>query len=151
MASVAGRVEKYILDLLNKNHVAVFKRNEMAILLNCAPSQINYVLQTRFSTEKGYKVESQRGGGGFIRITKISSKGQTVLEEISYMLEKGVTQKQSQNIISRLVEQGIFTQREGNILVEATAASTLDLPLPARDIIRGKILKSAIVYVCKLS
>lgn len=146
---MASRVEKHILQLLEQNEAVVLKRNEIALLLNCAPSQINYVLQTRFSAERGYKVESQRGGGGFIRITKISSKGKTLIDEVSQTLDKGISENQGKSIIKRLVEQGIFTEREGNILVEITKASVINIPLPYRDILRGKILKSALVCTCK--
>lgn len=73
MTLLADRIEKLILNKLFEEENLVLRRNELAEQLNCAPSQISYVLNTRFSNDKGFNVESRRGLGGFIRITKIDS------------------------------------------------------------------------------
>ena len=68
---ISDSVAQYILDLLNQeNGTAEIQRNELANYLGCVPSQINYVLTSRFTPEQGYIVESRRGGGGYIRITR---------------------------------------------------------------------------------
>lgn len=73
MALLADRIEKLILDKLFEEENLILRRNELAEELDCAPSQISYVLSTRFSNDKGFNVESRRGLGGFIRITKINT------------------------------------------------------------------------------
>lgn len=73
MGVLADRIEKLILDKLFEEENIVLKRNELAEELDCAPSQISYVLSTRFSNDKGFNVESRRGLGGFVRITRINS------------------------------------------------------------------------------
>lgn len=72
MASISDQIEYYLKKLIEKYKGEVeIKRNQLANDFNCAPSQINYVLETRFPLEKGYVVESQRGGGGYVRIIRI--------------------------------------------------------------------------------
>ena len=74
MAGLSNMIEKFINELLecSDNGVLEIARNQMAEQFSCAPSQINYVLSTRFTTYKGYYIESRQGGGGYIRITKVS-------------------------------------------------------------------------------
>ena len=71
MANISDVIEKFILDAMQHEQSLQISRNELANFFSCAPSQINYVLATRFSNERGFDVSSQRGGGGFIKLTKI--------------------------------------------------------------------------------
>ena len=72
MASIADKIEVFIKELMDNESTIQIKRNELATLFNCAPSQINYVLMTRFTIDKGYYIDSKKGGGGYIQITKIN-------------------------------------------------------------------------------
>jgi transcriptional regulator CtsR len=147
MSTLSTEIEKYIKSLLkmSSDNKVEIKRNELALILRCVPSQINYVLQTRFTPERGFKVESQRGGGGYIRITKITPSAKETMEYLSQMLNKGISYNQCKDLIIRLQEEGIFTKREGKILIEITKADILALPLPLRDQIRAEILKNALI------
>ena len=73
MASITDKIELFINELMNNSNSIQIKRNELANLFNCAPSQINYVLMTRFTIDRGYYIDSKKGGGGYVQITKISS------------------------------------------------------------------------------
>ena len=76
---ISDSVANYILELLETDHgSAEIQRNELANILGCVPSQINYVITSRFTPEQGYIVESRRGGGGYIRITRITVEMQRI-------------------------------------------------------------------------
>ena len=128
MAGIADYIEKYIKLLLGESTggEVVIRRNELAEKFKCAPSQINYVLTTRFSFDKGYVIESRRGGGGFVRIVRVTLKEKrylwdfirdTVGEEISF--------NKTEALVGRLFEEGVVTAREAAIMMavlEKTAA-----------------------------
>ena len=71
MATISDVIENFILSTLGTNNDLNLSRNELAGYFNCAPSQINYVLTTRFNLNRGFIIQSQRGGGGYIRIVRI--------------------------------------------------------------------------------
>ena len=81
---ISDRIETFIIELLkNEDNTIEIGRNELASIFNCVPSQINYVISTRFSPERGYVVESRRGGGGFLRIQRMQMH-----DEISHVISK---------------------------------------------------------------
>jgi len=105
------------------------------------PSQINYVINTRFTADRGYLVESKRGGGGYIRIKRIRlHKKSDVLAEIIERLEQGSTQSMAEDIVFRLLDEEIISKREAKLILSAVDRSTLILPLPLRDEVRARIL-----------
>jgi len=110
VASLSDQIEKYFRKLLNKAEGEIeIKRNKLADEFSCAPSQINYVLDTRFTVEKGYLVESQRGGGGFIRIIRIGIDSETeTLKNIISRLDDGVTQNEAEGVIDRLYDNNLI-------------------------------------------
>ncbi len=69
---ISDTIENFIRELFDNENSVELRRNELALYFNCVPSQINYVISTRFTTERGYIVESRRGGGGHIKITRIA-------------------------------------------------------------------------------
>ncbi|UKI14050.1 MAG: CtsR family transcriptional regulator [Clostridiales bacterium] len=89
---------------------AEISRNELASYFQCAPSQINYVLKTRFTTERGFNVVGQRGGGGFIRIEKFDAKADGYLESILPSLENPTSYTRSKQIICHLVDDGVISR-----------------------------------------
>jgi len=117
MGNLADRIEEYlkmILDDAQEGYV-VLQRGFLAEFFSCAPSQINYVLTTRFTAEKGYVVESRRGGGGYLRIIKLGldpeGKFQRLMAEL---IGEEMSQTRAYNLIDRLLEEEILTEREGN-------------------------------------
>ncbi|HAB8652044.1 TPA_asm: CtsR family transcriptional regulator, partial [Listeria monocytogenes] len=123
------------------------KRSEIADKFECVPSQINYVINTRFTMERGYIVESKRGGGGYIRIIKVKMNDKLQLLEaiISMVHDKKVSQSFSEDVILRLLEEEVITKKEARLMVAALDREVLFLPLPDRDILRSRILEAMLV------
>ena len=97
-------VANYILEMLNEqNGNAEIKRNELAGTLGCVPSQINYVITSRFTPEQGYIVESRRGGGGYIRITRIKLDRSSAIMHIINSIGKTLDRATAEAIISNMV------------------------------------------------
>ena len=143
MANISDIIEAYIKKFFSQQSEVEIKRSELADLFQCVPSQINYVLNTRFSTERGYIVESKRGGGGYIRIIKVSPNDDAEL--IDYMLrliDDRITQSKSYAMITRLYEENLISEREAKLMLSAIDRSVLDLSIPLRDIVRANILKA---------
>lgn len=128
MGILADRIEKFILAKLleeqAKEEGIVLRRNELADELNCAPSQISYVLSTRFSNDRGFIVESRRGLGGFISITRIPVKA--LLEapkqqQTNESNDKPLTMGMIDNSLFELMQQKLLRKREAALLHEAFA------------------------------
>ncbi|SUP41492.1 CtsR family transcriptional regulator [Veillonella criceti] len=128
MGILADRIEKFILAKLleeqAKEEGIVLRRNELADELNCAPSQISYVLSTRFSNDRGFIVESRRGLGGFISITRIPVKA--LLEapkqqQTTESSDKPLTMGMIDNSLFELMQQKLLRKREAALLHEAFA------------------------------
>jgi transcriptional regulator CtsR len=119
MAKLSDIIENFIKDMLEntqKSQVEI-KRNELANYFGCAPSQINYVLTTRFTMEKGYYVESRRGGGGFILIRRISfDDNKTLANMISDKIGESLTYDAACGILDTLFDLDLISERELNIL-----------------------------------
>ncbi len=151
MASLSDQIEKYLRQLLKnyKGEVEI-KRNQLADDFNCAPSQINYVLDTRFTVDKGYVVESQRGGGGYIRIIRVkidSEKEQ--LQKIITQLGNPTSQRKAEAIIERLYENDLLEEREKELMKIAIHRRIIGVDLPYRDYIRGRILRGMLEVIFK--
>ena len=108
-------IESYIKKILENSEMIEIRRIEMADLFNCVPSQINYVINTRFTIQRGYLVESKRGGGGYIRIAKvrISDKKQ-LLEQINQLFDDTISEKKAFAIIQKLYEDQIIAKNTLN-------------------------------------
>lgn len=148
MARLSDIIEKFIKSMMSEteeNELEI-QRNELATHFSCAPSQINYVLTTRFTTEKGYYIESKRGGGGCIRIRKIEyvenkSLGEIIIDKIG----DSITCNGGIQIIDALNESEVITSCEANIMKAAINDRTLSLTNDDRNKIRAEILKAMIV------
>src|SRR5699024_1552288 len=122
-------------------NVLEIKRSEVADQFQCVPSQINYVINTRFTVEKGYLVESKRGGGGYIRIIRIKHQDESeLIDEIIQMVSPTGTKLAAIDVLERLLEEKIITDREAKIMLSAIDRNTLAVKLPARDEIRSRLL-----------
>ena len=148
MRNVSEVIEQYLKQTLQQSPdgVVEIQRNELADQFSCVPSQINYVISTRFTLEKGYIVESKRGGGGYIRIQKIElhSHG-TVLDYIFQNISTHMDQTTSEGLLYQLEEGGFITAREAALMKAAIAREAIAIKLPLRDEIRAKILKAMLI------
>ena len=148
MARLSDEIEAFIKQLIAEmNGNIEIQRNELANQFNCVPSQINYVIDTRFTSDKGYYVESRRGGGGHIRIKRIKvSCGRDYLMHIVASMGDRLSQQSADVFINNFIDYNAVTEREGLILRAATSDKVLGvIPLPGRDILRASILKQMLV------
>jgi len=135
-------IESYIKKILEKNEMIELRRIELADLFNCVPSQINYVINTRFTIQRGYLVESKRGGGGYIRIAKVRmSDKKQMLERINLLFSETINEKNAYAIIQKLYEDQIITKKEGNLMLSAIAKNTLNIN-ETEDYTRARILRA---------
>lgn len=111
-------IEEYLKSILNKEELVEIRRSEMANLFSCVPSQINYVINTRFTLALGYIVESKRGGGGYIRIQKVklSNHDDTLLRYLKSMIGDTLTYNEGVSIIQQLKNKKILTENEALLL-----------------------------------
>lgn len=148
MARISDIIEEFINQLLQEAEGTIeIGRNELANYFNCAPSQINYVLTTRFTSDRGYYIESRRGGGGFIKISKIDISKNEYLENIlSKELGDNLNKASAFRFIESMYKEDLIDEREMNIIKSAVDDSTLSLiPRSLRDVIRAEIFKAMIV------
>ncbi len=152
MSSLSDEIEKYLQQKLNDFQGKIkIKRNQLAQNFDCAPSQINYVLDTRFTIEKGYVVESQRGGGGFIRVIRVKINSEKeFFQNVLSNLDNTISQRKAQAIISRLYENKLISQRECFMMKVAVQRSNLGVDSSHRDFIRANILSSMLEVIFKL-
>lgn len=150
MANLADDIEQYLKQHLDRAPVIEVQRVMLAAHFSCAPSQINYVLATRFTPERGYLVESRRGGGGYIRIIRLNLEEGDALHELVYReIGDSLSQVEALGYIARLREQKVIDEREAAIMQAAVHRETIRLELPARDIIRANLLRSMILAILR--
>ncbi|AXI07568.1 CtsR family transcriptional regulator [Oceanobacillus zhaokaii] len=150
MSNISDVIEQYLKKVLqSKGQNAIeIKRSEIAELFQCVPSQINYVINTRFTVEKGYTVESKRGGGGYIRIIRVTHQDKSdLIDEIIQLINPTVTQRSSLDILERLLEEEIISKREAKLMLSAIDRTTLAFKLPLRDEIRARILTAMLTQL----
>ncbi|WP_122646017.1 CtsR family transcriptional regulator [Enterococcus mediterraneensis] len=137
-------IEAYLKKILEDSEMIEIRRAEMANLFNCVPSQINYVINTRFTIQRGYAVESKRGGGGYIRIEKVKiSDKHHFLEQVNQLFDKKISEKDAFEIIQKLFEEAIVSRNEGNLLLAAVSKNSLT-EFEEEDAIRASILHSVL-------
>ena len=141
-------VSQRILELLNsQNGTAEIRRNELAETLGCVQSQINYVISSRFTPEHGYIVESRRGGGGYIRITRVHiDPGSAVMHLINSIGEE-MDYPTARAIIGNLREQGVLSPQTADVMTSAMIDRVYSgLPLSVRDYLRANLLKQMLLH-----
>ena len=150
---LSDTIEEFIKTMLTHDENEIeLKRNELAEYFNCAPSQINYVLATRFTPDHGYLIQSRRGGGGYIRIFRMQ---QDTCEQLVYLLEERVGDQipalKADHLITQLKERDVVTETEANMMKAAIADSSYTLPIHAavKDALRAKILKAMLMQVAR--
>lgn len=143
MRNISDVIEQYLKEVLTskgKNAIEI-KRSEIADQFKCVPSQINYVINTRFTAEKGYIVESKRGGGGYIRIIRVKHQYKAdMIDEIIKMVNPSLSQQAAVHVLERLYDEELITEREEKIMFSAIDRSTLAFQLPLRDEVRARVL-----------
>ncbi len=139
VSCITDSIEHYLLQLLQRGSTIELQRVELAQRFQCAPSQINYVLETRFTQARGFSVESRRGGGGYIRVMRLPDEG---LSWLDFAAE--IDQQTAEHHLDRLRQAGCLTSRETAALRAVVSRDVLRLPLPLRDRLRAAVLRAGL-------
>ncbi|MDA8336511.1 MAG: CtsR family transcriptional regulator [Peptococcaceae bacterium] len=145
MTSVSDYIERYLKDLLDGSDSGVIKigRNELALKFKCVPSQINYVLTTRFSVGRGFCVESRKGGGGYIRIIRLSPRGPSdLMDTVCRELGQDTSEQVAADILQRLFEAGVLKEREAGLMKSVLGAGSQHLPPGERGRFRADLMRA---------
>ena len=141
-------IEEFIKDLFEEDKQLIeIQRNELAEHFNCVPSQINYVISTRFKPSQGYYVESRRGGGGHITIKKISNRKSDYLMHIIENIGETLQNSEAEILISDFLTYNLVTNKEAKLLRVATSDNVLDVPKEYRDKLRANIFKNMLLNI----
>ncbi|MBR6668090.1 MAG: CtsR family transcriptional regulator [Clostridia bacterium] len=150
---LSDSIESFIKTLMTQEEPEVeLKRNELAEYFGCAPSQINYVLATRFSPDHGYIIESRRGGGGYIRIVRVVQTGaQRLMYLTNERIGDAISEAEAVRLIHQLVEQGLVSLAEGEIMRAAVSAQAMSVPIPdaLKAALRARTLKTMLMTVAR--
>jgi len=140
-------IAKFILDLLeNANGTLELQRATLADKFNCVPSQINYVISTRFSPEHGYIVESRRGGGGYIRITRVRSRPRQLIMHTVNAVGDSLDIRTAKAFISNVVNEGALDKRFARLILSAIGDNALrPVNQEQRDTVRASIFKQILI------
>ena len=145
---ISDLIAGFLQDCLDETGDGVLEvqRGELAQRFNCVPSQINYVMSTRFSPERGYIVESRRGGNGYIRITRVQVDRETLLMHVINSLGDRVDLPSARAILENLAEAGALTEDLARTLLAAVGDKALGaVPRDLRDQVRADVLKNVLI------
>lgn len=138
-------IEAYLKKVLKQQEKVEIRRSEIAELFDCVPSQINYVINTRFTIQQGYLVESKRGGGGYIRIIKVQLLDESeVLDTMIEIIGKSISERDAQSVVQRLYENEIISKREAKLMLVAVDKTMYTGERIIDNQIRANMLKSMI-------
>lgn len=139
-------IESWINEMISEQNGEIeLKRNELASYFNCVPSQINYVISTRFSPERGYIVESRRGGGGYIKITRVEPKAGNELMHIVNIIGQSLSYRDAGALIQNCYDYDLITKNEAKLILAAINDRSLPIGQPEQDILRATIFKNILL------
>lgn len=149
---ISDLIAQYITDMLEENGsedpTATIKRNELAEALGCVPSQINYVITSRFTPEHGYIVESRRGGGGYIKITRITMDKRSAVTHMMESVGSNIDAASALAIVKELFGRGLIDRNTAQLISAAVAEQPYrQLSPEQRDILRAAILKNLLLTI----
>lgn len=140
---LADQIAKMIEELLEENGGALeLQRNEMALRLGCVPSQISYVITSRFTPERGYLIESRRGGGGHIRIVRKQLHRDEYLMHFFCAVGDSIEENEAKAYLRNLLQEELVTPREALIIENALSTAALQNVTPVgRSTVRAQIFR----------
>lgn len=144
--SLSNDIARMLMEMLEQNGTTEIQRNELAQTLGCVPSQINYVISSRFTPEHGYIVESRRGGGGYIKITRVSfDKPSAIMHTVNHIGEDADFALCRAHILN-LLNAGVIDKQSAKLMLAATGENALRmLPPPVRDRVRASVFKQMLI------
>lgn len=151
MSSLADRIERYLKELIaeSKEGCLELKRNELAQIFTCVPSQINYVLETRFTNERGYHVVSRRGAGGYFKIIRLEmTDDDELMHLIQQTSQNGMSRQRAESLLSRLLTEDFITNREYMLLNSLMKNNFVSGTCP--DDLRAQMMRNILVTLLRV-
>ncbi len=149
VASISDEIESYIRELVGRaaGGTILIQRTDLAERFDCVPSQITYVLMTRFTPDRGYLVEGRRGGGGGIRVMRLAVGH----EDLAHLLDgvEAIDQTRALDVVVRALEAGYLSDREAAVMQAALKRDVLQVDLPERDRIRARLLRAMLTTILR--
>lgn len=141
-------IEDFIKEMMAEEDGTIeLKRNELASRFGCVPSQINYVISTRFSPERGYIVESRRGGGGYIKIQRVMPKPGNQMMHVVNAIGDYVSYSDAAAIVRNCYDYDLITEKEARIILAAITEKSVPIEQPQQDALRARMLKNILVAI----
>ena len=145
-SSISGKITQMLLDMLEQDGTTEIRRNDLAQSLGCVPSQINYVISSRFTPERGYIVESRRGGGGYVKITRVSLDFPTAIMHAVNSVGPSIDPLTARSCIMNLLAGDIIDRDAASLIAAALDENALrPIPYEFRDTARASILKQMLL------
>ncbi|WP_091529901.1 CtsR family transcriptional regulator [Alkalibacterium subtropicum] len=136
-------IEAYLKKVLKQQEQVEIRRSEIAELFDCVPSQINYVINTRFTIQKGYLVESKRGGGGYIRIIKVQVLDESdMLNTMIEIIGNNISERDAKSVVQKLYDDKIISKREAKLMIVAMDKSLYTGDRVTDNRVRANLLRS---------
>ena len=146
--SLSNQIARILMEMLENDGTTEIQRNELAQTLGCVPSQINYVISSRFTPEQGYIVESRRGGGGYIKITRVKLDRPSLIMHTVTHVGDSIDFATCRANIMNLHHSGAINTPCAKLLLAATGENSLrSLPAPVKDKVRATILKQMLITI----
>lgn len=143
--NMSDLIESYLKNVLHKNETVEIRRSEIADQFNCVPSQINYVINTRFTIQQGYVVESKRGGGGYIRIMKVNLVDEMdILNALADLVPEELSEREGNHLLQNLYENELITKREAQMMSLMMEKDTFPSNVKNAAEIRSNMMKKLI-------
>ena len=143
--NMSDLIESYLKNVLHKNETVEIRRSEIADQFNCVPSQINYVINTRFTIQQGYVVESKRGGGGYIRIMKVNLVDEMdILNALSDLVPEELSAREGNHLLQNLYENKLITKREAQMMSLMMEKDTFPSNVKNAAEVRSNMMKKLI-------
>ena len=142
-------VAQYITQMLDEqNGSAEIQRNELAGNLGCVPSQINYVITSRFTPEQGYIVESRRGGGGYIRISRVKMDRGTAMMHIINSVGSTLDKATAEAMLNNMLQRNMIELQSAKLIAAALSDRTLSqVEQDKRDTVRADLFKNMLLTI----
>lgn len=148
MSNLADFIEQYLRNMLIQQQKVELQRRELAKMFRCAPSQINYVLETRFTFERGFLVESKRGGGGYIRITSVPWENELdFLQMVELLIPETVNEAEVDPLLRNLIDREVIGSDEALLCRELLARYFSDFTEEGMGRIRARLIKALLVVM----
>lgn len=152
MGNLADRIEEYLKQILEQTSEGyiVLQRSELAGVFSCVPSQINYVLDTRFTVERGYLVESRRGGGGYLRIVRLGLGLEGQYQQVMRkLIGEQLPKARAKSLTDRLLEEELVTRREWAIIKAVLSGNDLEGEFRDWDELRARLMKTILTTLSR--